>query len=350
MNNTIRPRRLFVGGGERLSSNAVRLWKELGRLLANEKGLVVITGGFERLKRYATSLSADRMIVEGMLRVLRARGTPPEKHIETCLPDTRHDYDKLVRFKEGHIRMLAKRNAQSRRFSMVHSADVVLTIQGKVGTRSALDVALAIERPILPLPFDGGTSKEVWKAQREDIVNWFRIERREVRDFEQIKLTELDESQIRELAKRVHVCLMRGFTQGCFVIMRFNQNSDPVFDKAIQPALAAHGFQAWRTDRSVPTGDVVAAIRDGINHCYFAIADTTEDRPNVMYELGLAHATNKPVILLRRANRDGSLPQAPFDFQTQSILKYSDDLDDLRRQLETAIGVLSGKIRTTSEA
>jgi hypothetical protein len=141
---------------------------------------------------------------------------------------------------------------------------------------------------------------------------------------------------------------MRGFTQGCFVIMRFHKDSDPVFDEAIQPALSALGFQAWRTDRSVPTGDVVAAIRDGISHCFFAIADTTDDRPNVMYELGLAHATNRPVILLRRANADGTLPPAPFDFQTQSILPYTHDLADLRRRLEDTIaGITLKRIATT---
>jgi nucleoside 2-deoxyribosyltransferase len=313
-----------------------------------ENGLVVITGGLQQRLDDPTALTADRMVIEGMLSVLHARAVAPEEHIETVLPDVRRDSNKLIRFKEGRIRMLEKRNAQSRRFSMVHSSDVVVSVEGEHGTRSVLDVALAIERPVLPLPFGGGASKEVWQAQREDIINWFQISGTEVESFEQTKLAELNEPQVRELAKRVHAYLMRGFTQGCFVIMRFHERSDPVFDEAIRPALAAHGFQAWRTDRSVPTGDVIAAIRDGINHCYFVIADTTEDRPNVMYELGLAHASNKPVILLRRANPDGSLPPAPFDFQTQSILCYTDDLNDLRRRLETAIGILSGKIHHAS--
>ncbi len=349
MNNLIRPRRLFVSGGSRLSPNAALLWRELGALLAREDGLVVITGGLAGRADDPAAVTADRMIIDGMLPVLHSRGVAPEERIETFLPDSEQDWSKAARFTEGRIRMLAKRNPQSRRFSMVTSADVVVTVEGEKGTQSVLDVALAIERPVLPLPFAGGASQKVWQAQREDIDRWFQM-KSEADEFEQIKLAQLNESQIRDLARRVHACLMQGFMQGCFVIMRFHSSSDPVFDDAIAPALAVHGFQAWRTDRSVATGDVVAAIRDGISHCYFAIADTTGDRPNVMYELGLIHATRKPAILLRRANADGSMPPAPFDFQTQSILKYTDDLDDLRRRLETAIGVMSGKLRTSNDA
>ena len=79
---------------------------------------------------------------------------------------------------------------------MVHSADVVIAIEAEAGTRSVLDVALAIGRPILPLPFEGDlrrsamshdlASKAAWNAEREDIVKWFRITPSEVEHFEQI--------------------------------------------------------------------------------------------------------------------------------------------------------------------
>ncbi len=343
MNNTIRPRRLFVSGGSQLSVNAASLWRELGRLLALEDRLVVITGGLAGRVDDPGALTADRTIVDGMLEVLQKRAAPVDEHIETVLPDSRHDGNRLIRFKEGRIRMLENRTPQARRFTMVRSSDVVVAVEGEHGTRSILDVAIAIERPILPLPFGGGASSEAWQGEREAILNWFQIESHEAEDFERVKLAKLNQLQIQKLASRVHSCLMRGFTQGCFVIMRFHPDHDPVFDEAIQPALAANGLQAWRTDRSVTTGDVVAAIRDGISHCYFAVADTTDDRPNVMYELGFTHALGKPVILLRRANPDGSLPGAPFDFQTHSILKYDGDLIDLRRRLEAAIAVVTGK-------
>jgi len=161
-----------------------------------------------------------------------------------------------------------------------------------------------------------------------------------------LRLAELEELGIRDLAREVHSVLMRGFTRICFVIMPFQKDLDAVFDEAILPALAAHRFQALRTDRSVPFGNLITAIRDGVRHCSFAVADTTGDRPNVMYELGMAHAAGKAVILLRRAAADGSLPPAPFDFHTESIIPYTENMAELRARLDAAIAaILSGALR-----
>jgi len=343
MNDTIRPRRLFVSGGSRLSPNAALLWRQLGALLAMEDGLTVITGGLAVRDDDPTALTADRMIIDGMLPKLESRGVASEERIETVLPDSRYDSHVSVRFKEGSVRVLQKRNTHARRFSMVHSADVVVSVEGESGSQSVLDVALAIERPVLPLPCGGGACEKAWRAQREEVVNWFRIDPKDADELEQIQLGNLSQAEIRKLASRVHGWVMQGFTQGCFVIMRFDPESDALFEQAIEPALADHGFRAWRTDRSVATGDVVEKIRDGISHCYFAIADTTGDRANVMYELGYAHACGKPVILLRGARPDGSSSRIPFDFRTQSVLKYTDDLQDLRGRLAAAIGMVCGK-------
>ncbi len=333
MNNIIRPRRLLVSGGSRLSENAACLWRELGSLLAMEDGLVIITGGLHYLADEPNVPTADYSIVEGMINGLESRGVPLEKHIETFLPDVDKDFKKLIRFNKGLIRILNKRNPQSRRFSMVHMSDVVVSIEGEHGTRSVLDVALAIERPILPLPFGNGASRDFWNTYREDIISWFNIKPDEVERFEQTNLAELDQSEITNLAKIVSAFIKRGLTQGCFVIMPFHEDNDPIYNEVIQPALSAHGYQSWRTDHSVPYGDIIEAIRDGINHCSFAIAVTTGDRPNVMYELGMAHAANKPVILLRHVYSDGFMPPLPFDVQSHIILKYTDDMYDLRQKL-----------------
>jgi hypothetical protein len=44
LNAAVRSRRLFVSGGSRLSSESAMFLKELGRLLAEEDGLTIITG------------------------------------------------------------------------------------------------------------------------------------------------------------------------------------------------------------------------------------------------------------------------------------------------------------------
>jgi hypothetical protein len=349
MNATFRPLRLFVTGGSRLSPKAALLWRELGNLLAAEDGLVLITGGLDGLKDSPDARTADRAIVDGFLEGSRQRGIAGQKRVETFLPDPKLDWSELKRFEVGRVHLLTNRTAQSRRFRMVHSADVIVSIEGRTGTRSVLDVALAIERPILPLPFGKGVSATVWQEERAGICEWFQIPREDADEFDRISIESMDEAEIRSLAERVRSCLMRGFTRTCFVIMPFGKEHDSVYEVAICPALAAQGLQPVRTDRHVPTGNVIAAIRDGLRHCLVAIADTTGDRPNVMYELGMAHADDKPVVLLRKLGLDGKFSPPPFDLQTESIISYSDDLDDLRRHLETAIAVVRGKMRGVNE-
>jgi hypothetical protein len=258
MNNTTRQRRIFVSGASRLSPNAAKLWRELGSLLAKENGVIVITGGLAHRADDPSALTADRMIVDGMLPVLKARGDVSEDHIETVLPDPSHDWNKLIRFKEGRIRELEKRNAQSRRFSMVHSCDVVISVEGEHGTRSVLDAALAIERPILPLPFGGGASGAAWLAHREAITKWFQIEPFQAEAFDQIKLPGLNEMEIRELALRVHACLMRGLSRAVPLTEHADQificakSSDFHHARQVFEFLKSRGIGAFLSDESLP--------------------------------------------------------------------------------------------------
>ena len=107
-------------------------------------------------------------------------------------------------------------------------------------------------------------------------------------------------------------------------------------------------MQPLRTDKHDVSGNVVQAIRDGLKHCRFVIADTTGDRPNVMYELGMAHAHDKPVILLRRNAAQRSSVFAPFDLRTESLLLHDRNVADLRRRFsDAAVSVLVGKKRRT---
>lgn len=334
---TIRARRLFVSGGSALTPNAALLWVELGKLLAAEESLTIITGGLDYLLASPQVPSADRAIVDGFLEGLRTRGTSSRDRIETFLPDPKLDWSELKRFEIGRVHILSNRNSQSRRFRMVHSGDVLISIEGSNGTRSVLDVALAIEKTILPLPFGGGKSREVWIEERAEICRRFHITDSEAAEFEAIDLASLSEPDIVALAQRVCACLLRGFTRSCFVIMPFSKEAESVYEDAICPALAAHGLHPLRTDKHVLSGNILAAIREGLRNCYLAIADTTDDRPNVMYELGMAHAHDKAVILLRHLEADGKFSQPPFDLQTDTILAYTDDMTDLRRRLETAI-------------
>ncbi|MEW6241061.1 MAG: hypothetical protein AB1564_09675, partial [Chloroflexota bacterium] len=60
--------------------------------------------------------------------------------------------------------------------------------------------------------------------------------------------------------------------------------------------------------------DIIASI----NHSDLIVADLTGSNPNVYYELGIAHAFGRPVILLTQ-----SVSDLPFDLRSYRVLQYN---------------------------
>ena len=59
----------------------------------------------------------------------------------------------------------------------------------------------------------------------------------------------------------------------------------------------------------------------GINSARVLVAELTSRNPNVFYELGLAHALRKPVVLVSSSEED-----VPFDLQHIRVIYY--DMSD----------------------
>ena len=105
----------------------------------------------------------------------------------------------------------------------------------------------------------------------------------------------------------------------CFVIMPFTQSwSQEVWQKHIQKVCATLGLAAVRGDDRLGS-DVLDDIWRGISESAAVIVDTTGANPNVMYELGLAHALKKNVILIAQGSDD-----IPFGLRTYRHVIYQD--------------------------
>jgi len=65
------------------------------------------------------------------------------------------------------------------------------------------------------------------------------------------------------------------------------------------------------------TGKIIDQIWDGIIKAKVLIAELTTRNPNVYYELGLAHALRKPVVLISSNEED-----VPFDLQHIRVIYY----------------------------
>lgn len=125
----------------------------------------------------------------------------------------------------------------------------------------------------------------------------------------------------------------------CFVLMPFGEVwSDRIWNRVLRPLLVDLGLQAVRAD-DLYGADVMEDIWRMILTSEFVLADITRRNPNVLYELGLAHAIGKSVVLLTQDPSD-----IPFDLNRYRHVIYSDDLDGydrLRRGISGSITELN---------
>lgn len=115
----------------------------------------------------------------------------------------------------------------------------------------------------------------------------------------------------------------RGMMAKCFIIQPFdNGKYDKRFKDTYKPAIEKCGLEAYRVDKDprsqIPIDDIDLQIRNSD----ICLADITEDNPNVWFEIGLAIAYGKDMVLICSNERDGHFP---FDIQHRSIIKYTTD-------------------------
>jgi len=102
-----------------------------------------------------------------------------------------------------------------------------------------------------------------------------------------------------------------------FVLMPFSHDLMPIYRDHISKVLDAMSLTYARADEFFSARGVVQDIWNGIYNSGIVIADCTSKNPNVFYELGLAHAIGKPVILITQNKRD-----IPFDIEHIRYIAY----------------------------
>jgi predicted nucleotide-binding protein len=109
----------------------------------------------------------------------------------------------------------------------------------------------------------------------------------------------------------------------CFLITpigpersEIRKRSDQLLQYIIQPVTMEQGYQLLRVDQS-NTWPITPDILRNLIDADLVIADITDLNPNVMYELGIRHAFDKPVITLAERGRP-----LPFDIADMRITLY----------------------------
>ncbi|HOD84283.1 MAG TPA: hypothetical protein PKG77_22910 [Phycisphaerae bacterium] len=90
------------------------------------------------------------------------------------------------------------------------------------------------------------------------------------------------------------------------------------YEKVYKPAIEKAGLKPVRADADIfATGKIIDQVWRGIKAAKILVAELTNRNPNVFYELGLAHALRKPVVLI--SSNEGDVP---FDVRHIRVIYY----------------------------
>ena len=114
-----------------------------------------------------------------------------------------------------------------------------------------------------------------------------------------------------------------GRSARCFVISpigtehsKAREHADDVFDFIIKPAMDECGIEVFRSDHLLEPGKISEQMFDELVHDDLCVALLTGN-PNVFYELAIAQASQRPVIILLEKGHE-----LPFDIQDLRCVYY----------------------------
>jgi hypothetical protein len=136
------------------------------------------------------------------------------------------------------------------------------------------------------------------------------------------------------------VAPVEGQPKVVFVIMPFEAIKGDLY-REIQDACRAVGVKCLRADEIERSGRITEQIYEAIINADALVADIGSLDPNVMYELGYAHALKKEVIILN------DLDEAPFDIKDFRWIRYG--IDDLAEAKEKLPRFLRNTLRLDEE-
>lgn len=129
-------------------------------------------------------------------------------------------------------------------------------------------------------------------------------------------------------------------TKKAFVLMPFAEELSDVYRCLIADGLAKAGYEVKRADDILSQNNILNDIVSGIVSSDLIVADLTGANPNVYYELGIAHALNKNVILLTQ-----DIEELPFDLRSYRVVSYSVHFAKMNQAKEELCELASAAIK-----
>ncbi|MCX5999625.1 MAG: restriction endonuclease [Chloroflexi bacterium] len=122
-----------------------------------------------------------------------------------------------------------------------------------------------------------------------------------------------------------------GKSRNIFVLIPFTKDMEDVFFLGIRETAEQMSCSCDKVDTKKFVGPILSKIYDSIRDARIVVAEVSKVNANVYYELGYAHALDKPTILITKNVRT-----SPFDTKGFNHIIYV-NLVDLRKQLKETL-------------
>ncbi len=106
-----------------------------------------------------------------------------------------------------------------------------------------------------------------------------------------------------------------------FIVMQFSSPYNELYLDVIKPICDEFNLKVLRADETYTPGLIIADITKEINESRIVIAEVSPTNSNVYYEVGYAHALNKPTILIAEKG-----VKLPFDISPFRTLFYENSI------------------------
>jgi len=129
--------------------------------------------------------------------------------------------------------------------------------------------------------------------------------------------------------------------------MPFAEKFEAIYSEIIKPVVEQFGLTCVRADNLYDSKPIMEDIWKFLNKARIVIADVTGKNPNVFYEIGLAHAIGKEVIIISQSTDD-----IPFDLRHLRTFIYQDSVAGFRKlehQLTQSLSTIDGLKKVKAE-
>jgi len=127
----------------------------------------------------------------------------------------------------------------------------------------------------------------------------------------------------------------------CLMLLPLRTEFIEVYEQVIKFAIQEEGFRARRPDQ-LSGEEILSDVVDCVESATVIVADITEDNANVNFELGIAKALGRPVVMISRPRTTESVP---FYHKSHRIHFYDPSQPGWQEQLSSYIRVSIARAR-----